>query len=314
LSLPLGSAAAQPCLYAVAYDSPSTLHRVDVAAGTSSAIGSLDVDLIADIGVDSASGEAFGIDETTLYRIDLQTAATTAIAPMSGVPTPGASGLEVDDSGQVWLVHFTDTRLFRIDRNTGSGTAAFDTQRQFRGDLAWDRATGRFFALAVPLSGPIATDTDLVALDAVAQTVTTVGRVAGHVLHGIEVLADGRIIAASATTSVLLELDRTTGAPTQIGTLAGPIGAGLGLDESCGGCRPDLTTGAVPGQPGYGVPNGALNNDDFFYYLAQFASGNLAVADLTTGAVPGQPGYGVPNGVINNDDFFYYLSIFAAGC
>jgi hypothetical protein len=79
-------------------------------------------------------------------------------------------------------------------------------------------------------------------------------------------------------------------------------------------CEPDLTTGAVAGQPGYGTPNGVLNNDDFFYYLAQFAAGNLAVADLTTGAVVGQPGYGVPNGVLNNDDFFYYLAIFAAGC
>ena len=81
-----------------------------------------------------------------------------------------------------------------------------------------------------------------------------------------------------------------------------------------GPCRPDLTTGAVAGQPGYGVPNGVLNNDDFFYYLAQFAAGNVAVADLTTGAVAGQPGYGVPNGIVNNDDFFYYLAIFAAGC
>ncbi|MEZ6235815.1 MAG: GC-type dockerin domain-anchored protein [Phycisphaerales bacterium] len=81
-----------------------------------------------------------------------------------------------------------------------------------------------------------------------------------------------------------------------------------------GGCEPDLTTGAIAGQPGYGVPNGVLNNDDFFYYLAQFAAGNLAVADLTTGAIAGQPGYGVPNGVLNNDDFFYYLAIFAAGC
>ncbi|MEZ6234477.1 MAG: GC-type dockerin domain-anchored protein [Phycisphaerales bacterium] len=79
-------------------------------------------------------------------------------------------------------------------------------------------------------------------------------------------------------------------------------------------CQPDLTSGAVAGQPGYGVPNGVVNNDDFFYYLAQFANGNVAVADLTTGAVAGMPGYGVPNGIINNDDFFYYLAIFAAGC
>ncbi|MEZ6234504.1 MAG: GC-type dockerin domain-anchored protein [Phycisphaerales bacterium] len=81
-----------------------------------------------------------------------------------------------------------------------------------------------------------------------------------------------------------------------------------------GPCRADLTAGAIAGQPGYGTPNGVVNNDDFFYYLAEFAAGNAAVADLTTGAVPAQPGYGIPNGVINNDDFFFYLAIFAAGC
>ena len=79
-------------------------------------------------------------------------------------------------------------------------------------------------------------------------------------------------------------------------------------------CRPDFTTTAMPGSADYGTPNGVLNNDDFFYYLSQFAAGNIAVADLTTTAIPGSPGYGVPNGVINNDDFFYYLSIFSAGC
>lgn len=85
---------------------------------------------------------------------------------------------------------------------------------------------------------------------------------------------------------------------------------------TCGpaACRPDLTTSAVAGTPGYGVPNGALNNDDFFYYLTQFAAGNAAVADMTTSAVPGAPGYGVPDGVVNNDDFFFYLTVFAAGC
>lgn len=80
------------------------------------------------------------------------------------------------------------------------------------------------------------------------------------------------------------------------------------------GCPADLTTGAIPGTPGYAIPNCALTNDDFFYYLAQFAAGNVAEADLTTGAVFGQPGYGVPNGIITNDDFFYYLTLFAMGC
>jgi len=39
-------------------------------------------------------------------------------------------------------------------------------------------------------------------------------------------------------------------------------------------------------------------------------SGNLAVADMTTTAIPGSPGYGVPNGLLNNDGFFQYLAVF----
>jgi hypothetical protein len=79
-------------------------------------------------------------------------------------------------------------------------------------------------------------------------------------------------------------------------------------------CPPDLTAGAVAGQPGYGQPNGVVSNEDFFYFLAQFSAGNAAVADMTTNAIAGGAGYGTPNGVINNEDFFYYLSIYAAGC
>ncbi|MCB9841520.1 MAG: hypothetical protein H6809_07720 [Phycisphaeraceae bacterium] len=88
--------------------------------------------------------------------------------------------------------------------------------------------------------------------------------------------------------------------------------------DSCSAIPPcgpaDLTAGAVAGVHCYGVPNGTLNNEDFFYYLAQFAGQNLFIADTTTSAVPGSPGYGVPNGILNNEDFFYYLTLFAQGC
>ncbi|MEZ6235765.1 MAG: FG-GAP-like repeat-containing protein [Phycisphaerales bacterium] len=79
-------------------------------------------------------------------------------------------------------------------------------------------------------------------------------------------------------------------------------------------CHADLTTGAIAGQPGFGVPNGVLNSDDFFYFLDRFAAGDAQIADMTTSAIPGQAGHGVANGVVNNDDFFYYLGLFAAGC
>jgi hypothetical protein len=78
-------------------------------------------------------------------------------------------------------------------------------------------------------------------------------------------------------------------------------------------CRPDLTTTATPGGPGFGEPDGVVSHEDFFYYLFLFGSGAQG-ADMTTFAVPGSPGYGVPNGVINNDDFFHYLAIFVIGC
>lgn len=79
-------------------------------------------------------------------------------------------------------------------------------------------------------------------------------------------------------------------------------------------CPADLTATALPNTPGYAAPDGTLNNDDFFFFLARFAAGDLTRADLTNTAIPSQPGYGRPNGAITNDDFFYYLSIFSAGC
>ena len=79
-------------------------------------------------------------------------------------------------------------------------------------------------------------------------------------------------------------------------------------------CLPDLTGSAIAAQPGYGIPDFTLNNDDFFFFLDRFAVGDRGRCDLTTGSVPGQPGYAQPNGVLNNDDFFFYLSSFVAGC
>lgn len=79
-------------------------------------------------------------------------------------------------------------------------------------------------------------------------------------------------------------------------------------------CPADLTHGAIAGVPGYGTPDGVIDNDDFFSYLTKFSAGNVTVADLTHGAVPGQAGYGIPNAFISNDDFFYYLAQYRLGC
>ncbi len=79
-------------------------------------------------------------------------------------------------------------------------------------------------------------------------------------------------------------------------------------------CEADLSGSADPNDPAYGVKDGALDAADFFYFLDQFVSGNLAVADLTGSSDPNDPAYGVPDGVTDAADFFYYLDQFVAGC
>lgn len=101
--------------------------------------------------------------------------------------------------------------------------------------------------------------------------------------------------------------------------IAGPLGASPGSDFQVGVfryslCLPDLSTSAVVWHPGYGVPDGVVSTDDFFYYLSQFAAGNVGLCDLTHGAVLGEPEYGTPDGALSNDDFFYYLDFYARGC
>jgi len=40
-------------------------------------------------------------------------------------------------------------------------------------------------------------------------------------------------------------------------------------------CAPDLTTSLDPDDPGFGVPDGILDGNDFFFYLDLFAQGCL---------------------------------------
>lgn len=85
-----------------------------------------------------------------------------------------------------------------------------------------------------------------------------------------------------------------------------------------GGCIGDVTTtgGTIPGQPGYGVPDGIANLDDLGYFLGAWTALDAQIADVsTTGAtVPGQPGYGEPDGFVDLDDLGYFLGAWLQGC
>lgn len=96
---------------------------------------------------------------------------------------------------------------------------------------------------------------------------------------------------------------------------AGPVPANGAARWGCERppvCLADLTTIAIHG-PGFGQPNGIVNNEDFFYFLMLFASGDPR-ADLSGSAAFGSQCFGNPDGAITNEDFFYFLTLFTLGC
>ncbi len=117
----------------------------------------------------------------------------------------------------------------------------------------------------------------------------------------------------------------STGTITDAGAVLGPLPGGFAgeielapgevrLVVTQSGCAADLSGSSDPNDGAYGVPDGAADSADFFYYLDRFVAGNVAEADLTGSSDPNSAGYGVPNGSIDADDFFFFLDLFVAGC
>ena len=78
-------------------------------------------------------------------------------------------------------------------------------------------------------------------------------------------------------------------------------------------CVADMTGSGDPNDPQYGIPNGSLDVDDFFYYLDRFAKSDDE-ADLTGSSDPNDGTYGFPDGDVDADDFFFFLDVFSSGC
>jgi|GEM_PF-2373228 len=93
---------------------------------------------------------------------------------------------------------------------------------------------------------------------------------------------------------------------------------GNGIPDECESvaCSPaDLTTtGAGVGDPGYGVPDGAITAADINYYVNLYTAADLAADVTTAGAGVGDPGYGVPDGQLTAADIQYYVNLWVAGC
>ncbi|MBX3365075.1 MAG: hypothetical protein KF866_09945 [Phycisphaeraceae bacterium] len=119
----------------------------------------------------------------------------------------------------------------------------------------------------------------------------------------------------------VFEIDLSGALPGETGTVmvSGRDGVGVRAFTYNGilvgeACRADLTGSSDPNDPAYGLPDGVVDSADFFYFLDQFAAGNVTVADFTGSSDPADPSYGVPDGVLDSADFFFFLDLFVAGC
>ncbi|MFO7640820.1 MAG: GC-type dockerin domain-anchored protein [Candidatus Competibacteraceae bacterium] len=69
-------------------------------------------------------------------------------------------------------------------------------------------------------------------------------------------------------------------------------------------CPADLSGGADPREPTWGMPDGIVNEADSTYFRIQYERGNLRVADVTGPASPG-----VPDRRLTEDDLRYYRAL-----
>jgi len=88
------------------------------------------------------------------------------------------------------------------------------------------------------------------------------------------------------------------------------------LSVTADGCSvADVTTqGAGVGDPGYGVPDGAITSADIQYDVNLYTAGDPAADLTTTGAAIGEAGYGVPDGAVTAADLQFFVNAWVLGC
>lgn len=119
----------------------------------------------------------------------------------------------------------------------------------------------------------------------------------GHVLA-----PDGTTLVASWLNHRILRYDTDTGALIeQVAFDLSQMRQPNDLLFMIEGCEGDLTGTTDPTDPDFGVPDGVVDSDDFFYFLDRFAAGSDE-ADIDG------------DGDNDGDDFFQYLDFFSAGC
>ena len=92
------------------------------------------------------------------------------------------------------------------------------------------------------------------------------------------------------------------------------LGALMALEELYYDCKADLTHTNDPGDWGYSVPDGVVDQADLDYFTYWHGQGNLAIADVASCSNCETLSCGNPNGIVNLDDYVMFLCWWNEGC
>jgi hypothetical protein len=257
------SLTAQVCASEVLYgigtdaDGSSNLYRIDDPLGSPAAadIGESGFGLF-DMAISPITGKAYGIAGPTLFDIDLTTGQATPIGAQ--VFDGSQNALEFTPDGTLYSWGFEDTRLFRVDPETGGAEVVFDLQASAGGDLAAISDTLLYGT----------TGTALIEIDIAAGTRTLIGAHGGELgnslLYGLELGADGNLVgltgAVGEPSARMFSIDRQTGEATLVGDIAGSEalgGYGLAYAIPVPGAAVVLGLGGLVGLRRRRVPSSA---------------------------------------------------------
>jgi len=130
LLLAVSVSQAGPILYID--DSRGNIGTVDVATGTPTLIGNAGV-VLTDLAFDP-SGNLYGLDFTTLYRVNKTTGVATAIGAMG---IPGGNALTFGSNGTLYSAGNSSAELYTVNTSTGAATDIGTTGFASAGDLAF---------------------------------------------------------------------------------------------------------------------------------------------------------------------------------
>ncbi len=201
-------------------DGTSHLYEINdyATAPTAVDIGSTGT-LIDGFAFDPRNDAAYGVNAggKELYSIDLQTGEAGAIGSTG---SPGMNALAISSGGTMYAMSGGSTDLYTLNPATGQATAVFNTGYASSGDLAF--ASGNLY---------LTSSADLVKINLANDTATAVGPLGVANMFGMGIDSSGAMYGAEgaidASTAILFGINKTTGAATEIGTIADASSLGV---------------------------------------------------------------------------------------